>query len=203
VHVVGLTGGIGSGKSALSGVLRELGIPVVDADAVARRCVAPGTPGLAEIVDRFGPAIVLSDGSLDRAALARIVFADADARRDLEAITHPCIRAGIDAALDALRRQPRPPQFAVVEHPLLVETGGHARVDTVVVIEAPIAARIERLVSGRGMSDDEIRGRIAAQADDAGRRAVADHVILNDGDLEALRAQAVQLVDRLVAGEDR
>ena len=203
MHVVGLTGGIGSGKSALSGVLRELGIPVVDADAVARRCVAPGTPGLAEIVDRFGPAIVLSDGSLDRAALARIVFADADARRDLEAITHPCIRAGIDAALDALRRQPRPPQFAVVEHPLLVETGGHARVDTVVVIEAPIAARIERLVSGRGMSDDEIRGRIAAQADDAGRRAVADHVILNDGDLEALRAQAVQLVDRLVAGEDR
>jgi dephospho-CoA kinase len=203
VHVVGLTGGIGSGKSALSGVLRELGIPVVDADAVARRCVAPGTPGLAEIVDRFGPAIVLSDGSLDRAALARIVFADADARRDLEAITHPCIRAGIDAALDALRRQPRPPQFAVVEHPLLVETGGHARVDTVVVIEAPIAARIERLVSGRGMSDDEIRGRIAAQADDAGRRAVADHVILNDGDLEALRAQAVQLVDRLVAGEGR
>jgi dephospho-CoA kinase len=203
VHVVGLTGGIGSGKSELSGLLRELGIPVIDADEVARRCVAPGTPALAEIVGRFGPAIVLSDGSLDRGALARIVFDDTDARRDLEAITHPCIRAGIDAALDALREQPRPPQFAVVEHPLLVETGGHARVDTVVVIEAPIAARIERLVSGRGMSDAEIRGRIAAQADDASRRAVADHVVVNDGDLEVLRAQAVRLVDLLVAGESR
>ncbi len=203
MHVVGLTGGIGSGKSALSGMLRGLGIPVIEADAVARRCVEPGTPVLADIVTRFGPGIVLADGSLDRAGLARIVFSDEDARRDLEAITHPCIRAGIDAELTALREQDRPPRLAVVEHPLLVESGGLARVDTVVVIEAPMATRIERLKSARGMSEPEVRSRIAAQVDDEHRRAVADHVVVNDGDLGALRTEAERLVEMLTAGGAR
>jgi dephospho-CoA kinase len=199
VHVVGLTGGIGSGKSAFAAVLRDLGLPVVDADVVARRCVAPGTPGLAAIVERFGVGILMSSGELDRAGLARIVFGDDEARRDLEAITHPCIRAGIQDDLAALRSADAPPAVAVVEHPLLVETGGHARVDTVVVVEAPMEARVARLISGRGMTGDEARSRIAAQADDAARRAVADHVIVNAGDLDDLRAEALQLVARLAA----
>jgi dephospho-CoA kinase len=205
VHVVGLTGGIGSGKSALSALLRGLGIPVIDADAVARRCTEPGTPVLGDIVTRFGPGILLADGSLDRAALARIVFSDEDARRDLEAVTHPCIRAGIDAELDGLRGRDDPPQLVVVEHPLLVESGGHTRVDTVVVIEAPLTTRIERLISTRGMSEADVRSRLSVQVDDADRRAVADHVIVNDGDLESLRSEAERLVGLLTpeAGDER
>jgi len=199
VHVVGLTGGIGSGKSTLAGLLRMLGIPVVDADAVARGCVAHGTPALAEIGERFGPGVLLPDGSLDRAALAAVVFADVDARRDLEAITHPCIRQGIDEELAVLRALPGPPALAVVEHPLLVETGGHARVDTVVVVEAPLSLRLERLRSDRGMQETEAIGRMAAQADDAQRREVADEVVVNDGDLAALQVQAETLVERLLA----
>jgi len=203
VHVVGLTGGIGSGKSALAEMLRESGVPVIDADAIARRCVEPGTAGLASIVTRFGSDILLSDGSLDRAELARIVFSDATARRDLEEITHPCIRAEIDAQLASLRASAEPPELAFVEHPLLVETGGHVRVDSVVVIEAPVAIRVERLVTGRGMTVEEALARISAQADDTQRRAVADHVLVNDGDLAAFRSQAEQLLSLLAAGDGR
>ena len=192
--VVGLTGGIGSGKSALAAELAALGVPIIDADAVARRCVARGTPGLAAIVARFGDGMLDEAGSLDRSALAALVFADPAARRDLEAITHPCIRAGIEADLTALRSGVEPPALAVVEHPLLVETGGHDRVDRVVVIEAPLDLRIARLVSGRGMSEADARDRIAAQADDATRRAVADHVVTNDGDRSALAERAAQLL---------
>ena len=198
--VVGLTGGIGSGKSVLAAALSDLGVPVIDADEVARRCVAPGTTGLAAIVERFGPDILLSDGSLDRAGLARRVFSDAAARRDLEAITHPCVRAGIDAGLASLRARTDPPPLVVVEHPLLVETGGHTRVDSVVVVEAPVDVRVARLLAGRGMSEDEARSRISAQADDAQRRAVADHVVVNDGDLDALRSEAQRLLSRLAPG---
>ena len=197
MHVVGLTGGIGSGKSSLADALRELGVPVVDADQVARRCVAVGTPGLEAVIARFGDGVLAVDGSLDRAALAEIVFADASARRDLEAIIHPCIRAGIDATLTELRDRPVPPEVAVVEHPLLVETGGYARVDTVLVVEAPIEMRIARLVAARGMAESDARNRISAQADDAERRAVADIVVINDGDIEALRAQAQSILARV------
>jgi dephospho-CoA kinase len=197
VHVVGLTGGIGSGKSSFADALRELGVPVVDADQIARRCVAVGTPGLEAVIARFGDGVLALDGSLDRAALAEIVFADASARRDLEAIIHPCIRAGIDATLTELRGRPVPPEVAVVEHPLLVETGGYARVDTVLVVEAPIEMRIARLVAARGMAESDARNRISAQADDAERRAVADIVVINDGDIEALRAQAQSILARV------
>ena len=197
MHVVGLTGGIGSGKSSLADALRELGVPVVDADQVARRCVAVGTPGLEAVIARFGDGVLAVDGSLDRAALAEIVFADASARRDLEAIIHPCIRAGIDATLTELRDRPVPPEVAVVEHPLLVETGGYARVDTVLVVEAPIEMRIARLVAARGMAESDARNRISAQADDAERRAVADIVVINDGAIEALRAQAQGILARV------
>jgi dephospho-CoA kinase len=195
VRVVGLTGGIGSGKSSLAALLAERGVPVIDADLIARDCVAPGTEGLRAVVERFGDGVLDPTGALDRAAMAAIVFRDDVARRELEAIVHPCIRAGIATALDVLRSGPTEPDLVVVEHPLLIETGAHARVDVVVVVEAPHDTRVERLVATRGMTEDEVRARIASQADDAGRRTHADHVITNVGDLGDLAREA----DRLLA----
>lgn len=204
-RVVGLTGGIGSGKSTVAALLRARGIPVVDADAVARDCTAPGSSVLAAVLDRFGPGVRAADGSLDRAALAAVVFADADARRDLEALTHPCIRAGVAARLRDLAAGDPPPDVVVVEHPLLVEAGAVGDVDTVVVVEAPPEVRVARAVAGRGMDPADVRARIASQVDDATRRAAADHVIVNDGDRDALEAAVVALLPRLarsVAGPD-
>ena len=199
MRVVGLTGGIGSGKSSLAAAFAARGVPVVDADVVARRCVEPGSPGLAAVVRRFGPTVLSADGSLDRAALAGVVFADAMARRDLEAITHPCIRDGIDDALGALRDADDAPAVAVVEHPLLVETGAHERVDTVVVVEAPVEVRVQRLVTRRGMVEADVRARIAAQVDDATRRAVADVVVVNDGDSARLEVEAARILAVVLA----
>jgi dephospho-CoA kinase len=199
VHVVGLTGGIGSGKSTLAGALRAQGVPVIDADEVARRCVAPGTPGLVAVVERFGSGVLLADGSLDRTRLAAIVFADASARKDLEAITHPCIAQGIADDVAALAVRADRPDVVVIEHPLLVETGAHVRVDVVVVVETPLELRVERLIATRGMGEADARARIAAQADDAQRRAIADHVVINDGDLSALRAEAGPLLEEIRA----
>ena len=199
MRVVGLTGGIGSGKSSLAAAFAARGVPVVDADVVARRCVEPGSPGLAAVVRRFGPTVLSADGSLDRAALAGVVFADATARRDLEAITHPCIRDGIDDALAALRDADDAPAVAVVEHPLLVETGAHERVDTVVVVEAPVEVRVQRLVTRRGMVEADVRARIAAQVDDATRRAVADVVVVNDGDPARLEVEAARILAVVLA----
>lgn len=204
MHVVGLTGGIGSGKSALAGELAALGVPVIDADAVARRCVEPGGDVLPAIVERFGADVLAPDGTLDRGALAAIVFADDEARLALEALTHPCIRAGIADELAALGRRADPPAVVVVEHPLLVESGATATVDTVVVVEAPSAQRVARLVEERGMTVEDARARIAAQADDATRRAAADVLVHNDGPREALAGAARDLLARLVAtGEGR
>ena len=199
MHVVGLTGGIGSGKSTLAGALRAQGVPVIDADEVARRCVAPGTPGLVAVVERFGSGVLLADGSLDRTRLAAIVFADASARKDLEAITHPCIAQGIADDVAALAVRADRPDVVVIEHPLLVETGAHVRVDVVVVVETPLELRVERLIATRGMGEADARARIAAQADDAQRRAIADHVVINDGDLSALRAEAGPLLEEIRA----
>jgi dephospho-CoA kinase len=201
VRVVGITGGIGSGKSTFAAELAGLGVPVVDADLVARRCVEPGSPALDAIVARFGPVVLAADGTLDRPALAALVFDDVAARRDLEAITHPCIRDGIDAELAALRERIPAPALAVVEHPLLVETGAHERVDMVVVVEASLAQRIARLTTQRGMTEHDARARIAAQADDATRRAVADHVVVNEGDPADLRGEAERLL-ALLTSED-
>jgi dephospho-CoA kinase len=199
VRVVGVTGGIGSGKSSFTAELAALGVPVVDADVVARRCVAPGSVALDAVVARFGPGVLREDGSLDRAVLAQLVFSDDASRRDLEAITHPCIREGIDAELAEISGRLPGPALAAVEHPLLVETGSHERVDVVVVIEAPLDQRIARLTGQRGMTEEDARARIAAQADDEMRRRVADHVVVNDGDRSALRDAAQRLVDRLLA----
>lgn len=199
-RVVGLTGGIGSGKSTVAALLRARGLPVIDADMVARDCTAPGSPGLDAVLARFGAGVRSDDGTLDRAALAAVVFADAGARRDLEAILHPCIRAGIAARLDALADSSPPPALAVVEHPLLVETGGTADVDVVVVVEAPVDLRVARTVAGRGMTAADVRSRIASQTDDATRRAAADHVLVNDGDERALERDVDALLRLLGAG---
>lgn len=193
MRVVGLTGGIGSGKSTVAALLRDRGVPVVDADAVARACTDRADV-LAAIRDRFGRDVLDAEGRLDRAALARIVFADPAARRDLEALTHPCIRAGIAAGLAELGGRVPPPRIVVVEHPLLLETDAVDRVDTVVVVDAPLELRVARTVAGRGLAEADVRARAASQVGDDVRRAAADHVIGNTGD----RAELAAAVDALL-----
>jgi dephospho-CoA kinase len=181
---VGLTGNIASGKSAVAARLAALGARVLDADAFAREAVAPGTPGLAAVARRFGAAILAPDGSLDRAALGRLVFRDATARADLERIVHPEVATRRAAALDQARRDGV--DIVVSDVPLLFETGLDRACDLVVVVDAPEAVRLERLVRLRGIADDDARAMMAAQGDPAIKRARADLVILNDGSLADL-----------------
>jgi dephospho-CoA kinase len=186
VLLVGLTGGIGAGKSTVAGLLRERGAEVVDADAVARAVVEPGRPALAALAEHFGAGILRPDGSLDRAALADLAFVDDESRRALEAITHPAIRAEMERRL----AEARDGEIVVVEVQLLVETwAGRIRdYDAVVVVEASPETRIARLVE-RGMSADDAARRMAAQATDEERRTIATHVVGNDGDVAALAQQ--------------
>ncbi len=186
---IGLTGGIGAGKTAVARRFAELGALVVDADALAREVVAAGTPGLAAVVAEFGPGVLRPDGELDRPALGRLVFADEDKRGRLNAIVHPLVRRRAAELIAAA------PAGAVVvqDVPLLVETGQADRYDLVVVVEAPAGLRAERLARDRGMTAEEARSRMAAQATDEQRRAAADVVLVNDGSVEDLRAE----VDRV------
>jgi dephospho-CoA kinase len=181
---IGLTGGIGSGKSTVSALLAERGAVIVDADVIAREVVAPGTPGLAAVEEAFGPRVLAPDGSLDRPALAAVVFADPEARRRLDGIVHPLVRARA-AELAAAA-----PEDAVVVHdvPLLVETGQAGAYDLVLVVAADVDTRVDRLVR-RGLTEDDARARIAAQATDEQRRAVADVVLDNNGTPEQLAGQ--------------
>ena len=183
MFLIGLTGGIASGKSVVGGRLRELGAVHIDADLLARDVVAPGTDGLAAIEHEFGPGVIAPDGSLDRSALGAIVFADPSRRRVLEGITHPAVRHEAKRRMmDAAAADPH--AVVVYDVPLLVEAGPPHDYDLVVVTEAPVAERIARLTGVRGMAGDEARGRIAAQASDAERRAVADVVIDTSGTME-------------------
>ena len=193
---VGLTGGIGAGKSLVSELLAERGAVVIDYDLVAREVVAVGMPALDAIVERFGRGILLPDGSLDRPALGAVVFGDEDARRDLEAITHPAIGA---LAWD---RDAAAPEGAIVvhDHPLLVETGLADLMDLVVVIDAPDAVRLDRMIRLRRMSESEARARMAAQATRDDRIAAADVVIDNSGTIEELVPQVDALWARLATG---
>ncbi|WP_406078917.1 dephospho-CoA kinase [Micromonospora sp. NBC_00858] len=181
---VGLTGGIGSGKSAVAARLVERGAVLIDSDRVAREVVAPGTEGLAEIVATFSTEVLDADGALDRAALGAVVFADETARRQLEAITHPRVRA----RTAELAAAAAPDAIVVNDVPLLVEVGLAPTYHLVVVVQTDVAARLERLARDRGMDRAEAERRIAAQADDARRRAVADVVLTNDGSLAELHA---------------
>ena len=191
---VGLTGGIGSGKSEVSRRLADRGAVVIDADLLAREVVEPGTAGFAEVVDAFGQAVLGPDGRLDRPALGRMVFAEDEARRRLEGIIHPRVRRAA-AQLEATA-----PADAVVVHdnPLLVEMGQAADFDAVVVVDAPDHVRLDRLVRVRGMSPEDAQARIAAQASREERLAVADHVVSNDRGVNELDAAVDELWDRLV-----
>jgi dephospho-CoA kinase len=191
VITVGLTGGIGSGKSAVSALLAERGAVVIDADLVAREVVEPGTPALARLIEEFGPQVLQPDGSLDRAALADLVFADDGARARLNAIVHPVIGERTAELLD----QARAAGARVVVHdvPLLVENGLAPMYDAVVVVAASPQTQLARLTGPRGMDREQARQRIAAQAPLEDKLAVATHVVRNDGPLEELAPQ----VDRL------
>ncbi|MBA3250952.1 MAG: dephospho-CoA kinase [Geodermatophilaceae bacterium] len=182
---VGLTGGIGAGKSAVAARLAEHGAVVIDADAVARDVVAPGSPGLAAIVEAFGTDLLDRDGGLDRGALGEVVFADEAARSRLNAIVHPLV-----AARSAELAAAVPPGRVVVHDvPLLVENGLAPAYDVVVVVLADPEVRVRRLRETRGMSAEQARSRMAAQATDEQRRAVADVVLDNSGTLAQLQAQ--------------
>lgn len=182
---VGLTGGVGSGKSTVAARFAELGALVVDADAISREVVASGTPGLAAVVDRFGADVLAPDGALDRPKLASIVFADEESRQALNGIVHPLVGQRVAELVD----QAPADAIVVYDVPLLVENNPSADgFDYVVVVEAGVETRLGRL-AGRGMPEDDARARIAAQATDEQRRAVADAVLDNDGTVDALRTQ--------------
>lgn len=187
-YTVGLTGGVASGKSLVSMAFRELGVPVLDADQASRAVVQPGQPALAEIAARFGGALVQADGQLDRAALRRIVFADAAARRDLEQITHPRIRAHIR---DWMAAQQAP--YAVLENAILIESGMDRLVDRVLVVDVPESLQRARLAARDGIDDTLIAQMLAAQSPRERRLQAADDVIDNSGAPEAAREAVATL----------
>ena len=182
---VGLTGGIGSGKSTAGRLLADRGAVVLDADTFARDAVAAGTPGFDAVIARFGDELVGADGQLDRAALASIVFADERARKDLEAIVHPEVRRRIADGIAASAGSDR---VLVLESPLLIETGSDLDCDAVVVIAAPLETRVERLVA-RGMDEGDARARVAAQSTLRQQARAADILLDNEGTPEELEEQ--------------
>ena len=200
--LVGLTGGIGAGKSTVSALLAERGAVVVDADQVARDLQAPGSSMLARMAERFGRHVLHDDGSLDRAAVAAIVFGESEDARaaltDLNAITHPAIQDEIRSRIDALRGTDA---IVVLDHPLL---GEHPRDDlaATIVVDVPVDVAVDRLVSARGMHAVDARNRIASQISRSERLATATHVIDNSGDLDSLRDAVAALWDDLVRLRD-
>ncbi|KRC51150.1 dephospho-CoA kinase [Leifsonia sp. Root227] len=198
MHLIGLTGGIASGKSTIARRLAEHGAVVVDADRIAREVVEPGTPALAQIAETFGPDVIAADGSLNRPALGAIVFADEDARLKLNAITHPAVLATSTERFRAAG-EADPDAVVVYDVPLLVESANEYPFDLVVVAHASAATRIRRLMELRGTDEEEARRRVGSQATDEERLAVADVVIDTDGTLEQTIAQTDALWDRLRA----
>ena len=185
---IGLTGGIASGKSTVAQRFLDLGIPVIDADEAARTVVAPGTPGLADVIKRFGSGVVAENGELDRHALRELIFRDPASRRNLEAILHPLIRAYMEQ-----RAETAVGPYVVMAIPLLVEGGARDRVDRLLVIDVDEAAQLQRVMARDGCSLEQARAILASQASRSARLAVADDVLLNTGTVTDLR----QAVDRL------
>lgn len=193
---VGLTGGIASGKSTVSAILRELGAVVIDADQLARDVVAAGTPGLAAVVDEFGPEVLTSTGELDRPAVAKIVFVDDAARKRLEGIIHPLVFEEVG------RLEAEAPGGAVVVHdiPLLAESGRADTFDAVIVVDAPPEVQVERMMRDRGWTAEEARARIDAQASREDRLAIATYVVENTGTQEDLRRKVTEVFSELAGG---
>jgi dephospho-CoA kinase len=188
---IGLTGGIASGKSTVAARLMELGVPLIDADEAARAVVEPGRPGLAAVIERFGPSVLAADGTLNRGALRILVFADAQSRRDLEAILHPLIRAEMENR-EALAAGP----YAVLAIPLLVESRSLDRVDRILVVDVDEAIQVRRVMARDHCSEQQARAILSAQASRADRKRAADDVLQNSGSVSDLR----QAVDRLHEG---
>ena len=191
---VGLTGGIASGKSTVSHLFEDLGVPVIDADIIAREVIAPGTALLTTLFEHFGPGIRAADGSLDRSALRQLVFSDEGRRHELESLMHPAIRARTEqlaAQADGAY------QLHVV--PLLAETHAQDRYDRILVVDCPESLQLMRLLARDGMSETAARAMLGAQATRAARLALADDVILNDGALDALSPRVAALHERYLA----
>lgn len=194
---VGLSGGVGSGKSTVAAMLVGHGAVLIDADAIAREVVEPGTAGYEAVVARFG-AEVVADGRLDRPALAKVVFSDDQARLDLNAIVHPLVGERVGELME----QAPADAIVIYDVPLLIESDAAAGFDVVVIVMASPSVRLERLAE-RGMGEGDARARMAAQASDEQRRAVADEIITNDGTKAELTEQVNGLWQRLLAGEAR
>lgn len=197
---IGLTGGIGSGKSTVAKMLVECGAVLIDADAISRQLMEPGQAVLAETVRTFGEGILTPTGELDRAALASLVFADESARARLNAIVHPAVRAEAARQREVAVQKLGEGTVIVEDIPLLAETGQAADFDAVIVVEAQHGERLRRLVEVRGMSEADACARIAAQASDEQRRAIATWVIDNSGSLERTAAQVREVFTKITAG---
>jgi dephospho-CoA kinase len=199
MHLIGLTGGIATGKSTVAAELSSHGATVIDADALAREVVEPGTPALEEVAARFGPAVIATDGRLDRAGLGSIVFADPSARRDLERITHPRVRdlmqQRIAAALAA------DADLIVAEVPLLFETQSEGLYEGVMLVYAPANVQLERLMARDGIDEHAARQRLSAQIPIDEKRARATWVIDNSGSVDMTREQVTKWWDALLAGQ--
>jgi dephospho-CoA kinase len=185
---IGLTGGIASGKSTVAQRFVDLGVPVIDADETARAVVAPGTPGLSQVIKRFGPGVVAGNGELDRCALRELIFRDSGSRRDLEAILHPLIRADMERSAETAVGP-----YIVMAIPLLVESGSRDRVDRILLVDVDEAVQLQRVMARDGSSLEQAHAILAAQASRSARLAAADDVVPNAGTVTDLR----QAVDRL------
>jgi len=192
---VGLTGGIASGKSTVSDMLRELGAVIIDGDALAREVVEKGTPGLAAVVEEFGTELLTDDGHLDRPAMGALVFSDVDARKRLEGIIHPLVFERI------IELETGAPDGALVVHdiPLLAESGRADTFDAVVVVDAPAEVQVERMIGDRSWTREEAAARMAAQASREDRLAIATYVIDNTGTIEDLRRRVTEVFEELTA----
>ena len=195
---VGLTGGIGAGKSEVTRRFAALGAVIIDADALAREVVEPGTPGLAAVLAEFGPEVEAPDGSLDRDALAAKVFGDEEARARLNGIVHPLIGERV-AELMADATTNSPDGVVINDVPLIVEAGVADRYAAVIVVDAPVDTQLDRLTRLRGMTEDAAQARIDVQASREQRLAIADYVITNDGDLDSLQSQVETVWAQLLA----
>ncbi|HEX7085556.1 MAG TPA: dephospho-CoA kinase [Vicinamibacterales bacterium] len=191
---VALTGGLATGKSHVIRALAARGIPTIDADVLAREALAPGSAGVEAVVRRFGDAVRAPGGAIDRRALARVVFGDAEARRDLEAIVHPYVYARI---ADWFRTVESPAGFAVADIPLLFETGRERDFDRVVVVACAPERQVERAMARDGLAEADVRARLAAQWPIGEKVAKADHVILTDGTFAETDAQIDRVVEAL------